>query len=725
MEVVLFTISITISAFLLFWVQPLAAKFFLPLLGGTPSVWQTCMVFFQGMLLLGYGYAHYLSRQFELNKQLLIHLSILLIALGFLPFFTYFATPIQANQNPNVWLLTELLTHIALPFFVISASAPLLQRWFSYSRHIYASDPYYLYAASNLGSLLALLSFPFLLEPLFGNYWQNILWAWGYIIYSVLLISISILLLRSTQGLIETPSEQTQPHTPIPIKTKMLWIALAFVPSSLLLGVTTTITTDIASTPLFWVIPLMLYLGTFILSFNPSTANVYKFFNRIQPYALIALMLMLLLIHHGHYFSFTAIFLHLFVFVSIAFICHGQLYQSRPHQSSLTEFYLFIAVGGFLGGVFNSILSPTIFNAPTEYPLVLCLACLLRPTKNQLQAKIINVNTIIPVAVVITSILLFMINRFFNINPTIYDYAYTSIYVIAAIALLAVREEPINLAAQLSILLFILPSSYKEDYTTVFQYRNFFGILKIREFDRLNLRSFIHGTTIHGVQHIKRQNIKPHQSYYVPLKHIAKSLHNHNRPARIAVAGLGAGSLACIIGRGNRELTFYEIDPDVIKIAGNNKYFHFINDCKPKGGVIVGDARISLEKAKPHYYDLIVLDAFTSDAVPTHLINLQAISLYLNKLAPYGSLAFNISNRHLDLVPVLSSICNKLNLQCYSKLYLTDNVKSAFDSKWVLVTRPQVNVTNTLETSNWHTLSKTITKPLWTDDYSNIVSLIK
>lgn len=716
MEVVLFTISMAISAFLLFWVQPLAAKFFLPILGGSPSVWQICMVFFQGMLLLGYSYAHFISRQFALYKQFLIHMSILLLAVAFLPLFTQWVEPIQSGEDPNIWLLTELLTCVALPFFVISSSAPLLQRWFSQSKHQRADDPYYLYAASNLGSLLALLSFPFILEPLFGNYWQNILWAWGYVIYGGLLILISITMLRKGEQTIQESAKAQ-----IDIKQKLLWVALAFIPSSLLLGVTTAITTDIASTPLFWVIPLALYLLTFILCFNPPSAKLYLVFNRLMPYSLMLFLAYSLLIKNGFYYSIPAISINLFVFTCAAFVCHGRLYQSRPHKGGLTEFYLMIAIGGFLGGIFNSLVAPIIFNGATEYPLILSLACLF--ILGEKFWPLSNYTVLVPIVTVCSSIVLYFLNIGDFLPLKIYNYLYTFIFTVAILAMFKLKRQPLNLSLQCFALMFVLPMTFQNAYTTLFQYRNFFGVIKIREFADLNLRSFLHGTTLHGIQRIHQQPGQIHQSYYVPLKEIAKSLHNHQHPAHVAVAGLGAGSLACML-KPKDEITFYEIDPDVVKVAEDPNYFSYLKQCKPQN-IIVGDARLAIEKAPQHYYDLIVLDAFTSDAVPTHLINLQAIELYLEKLDHYGSLAFNISNRHIDLVPVLGSICNKLQLQCYTKLYISDDVKVAFNSKWVFVTRPHVNVINTLETQGWHRLSKSITSPLWTDDYSNIVSLIR
>lgn len=722
MEVILFTVSIAISAFLLFWIQPLTAKFFLPILGGSPSVWQTCMVFFQAMLLLGYTYAHYISKKFEINKQILIHISVMLIALTFLPIFSQNIVPITAGQDPNVWLLTELFTHVALPFFIISTSAPLLQRWFSHTLHHSASDPYYLYAASNLGSLIALLGFPFLLEPLFGNYWQNILWTWGYVVYAGLLIGISFFMFRLTNTVLTEPVEQT-PSEVIPVKTKLLWIALSCIPSSLLLGVTTTITTDIASTPLFWVIPLAIYLLTFILCFNPASSGIYLVFNKIHPYALCGLVIMLLGAKLGHYFSVPSILIHLATFTAIAFICHGQLYQSRPHKSSLTEFYLLIAFGGFLGGLFNSIVSPLIFNSLLEYPLMLCIACLFRVSTLENRYSLKNKILLIPLVNIVLLVILQVIMAHAPPDASIYLYSFTALYFLSALSLVILRRHLLSMTLQLMIILFLFPTYFNVASETIFQHRNFFGVLKVRDIKPLNIRTMMHGTTLHGLERLNDKKI--HRSYYVPLTYISKSLYHPNRPARIAIAGLGAGSLACIIGNGNEELTFYEIDPDVVDLAENPDYFRYLHDCKPKGGIVVGDARLSIEKAKPKYFDLIVLDAFSSDSLPVHLINLNAVSLYLEKLEQHGFLAFNISNRHLDLIPVLAAICNKLDLQCYNTTYISDDVNFSLNSKWVFVTRPHVNIIKTLEVSQWHLLPKTIKSPLWTDDYSNIVTLLR
>jgi spermidine synthase len=714
MDVALFTLSISLSAFLLFWVQPLTAKFFLPILGGSPSVWQTCMVFFQGILLLGYGYAHYLSKKLSLSMQMLVHFTLVLAAIASLPLLNQLNPDQLAQQKPMLWLLNQLLHQVALPFFVLSTSTPLLQRWFSYTRHESAADPYYLYAASNLGSLLALLGFPLLLEPLFGNVWQTTLWTWGYVTYAICLLACSRYLHRNAvthTGHTETLAE------PIAYTTKLYWTLLAFIPSSLLLGVTTTITTDIASTPLFWVIPLALYLISFILCFNPRTSAVSLLCNSTKPYIFAALAMFLLMAQQGTYYSISTIVAHLSAFSCVACICHGQLYHTRPAKQALTEFYLWIAVGGFLGGMFNSILAPILFSAPWEYPLILCLSGLFRTSYRPSPFSLKNTKLLLPLLLMLATLLLLIVQHLVTLETMVI--AYTTIYAVTVITLLVLHDEPLPFTLQLGLILLLLPVTQKPDFITVYQHRNFFGILKIHDFPSLNLRTLKHGTTMHGIGHITAQ-AQRHFSYYQPLTEIAKSLPK-TQVNRTAVAGLGAGSLACLIPG---KVTFYEIDPDVVSIAQNPQYFRYLSQCPPQGGVVIGDARLSLKQVAAQYYDMIVLDAFSSDAVPTHLINEQALELYLSKLKPHGLLAFNISNRHLDLVPVLAAICNKLQLQCYQKTFISKDIKLAFSAKWVFISRKDVKIINTLQTGDWHTVPKNITQPLWTDSYSNIFSVL-
>ena len=393
-----FTATLALSAVLLFWVQPMFAKMVLPLLGGTPAVWNTSMVFFQAVLLAGYAYAHFSTRLLDVRRQSLLHLILLVCAFVVLPIAvaTDWSPPTEAT--PVIWLITLLLVSIGLPFFALSATAPLLQKWFSHTRHTDASNPYFLYAASNFGSILALLAYPVLFEPFLGLIEQSRTWTFAYGGLVVLMAACAYLLRRYF-----APDAQHRHHVAatdlkanVDWKLRLQWIILAFVPSSLLLGVTTHITTDVASVPLLWVMPLALYLLTFVIVFSKRPAIPHKWIVLIHAYLVllfvIALYVPVLSIR-------VTLILHLGMFFVTAMLCHGELATHRPVASHLTEFYLWMSFGGVLGGGFNALLAPLIFSTNAEYPIAIVLACALRPTLAEGRRGRWTLDIILPVLV--------------------------------------------------------------------------------------------------------------------------------------------------------------------------------------------------------------------------------------------------------------------------------------------------------------------------------------
>lgn len=658
----IFTLTLFVSASLLFWIQPLLAKMVLPYLGGSPSVWNTCMMFFQGTLLLGYIYAHLLSF-LPSRVQSVIHISFLIIGLLFLPFVIH-SEWFNSSTSPIFTLVSVLFFTAAVPIIAISASAPLLQHWFIDTKHPQASDPYFLYSASNAGSLIALLSFPFILEPALTLSQQSTAWTVGFSLFIALGIICAVM---SHYGNNRAPiSDESHLSNHITASKRMQWLALTFIPSSLLLGLTTYITTDIASVPLFWVIPLALYLVTFIFAFarkqpiSQSTAQILQL-SLLLPFLLI----MTLPLHQlPIWLKFST---HLSLFFCTAYVCHTQLVKLRPHHERLTEFYLWVAFGGFLGGVFNTLIAPVIFIDTWEYPIVLMLSLLL------VRPKYINKY------VMVTAIVIFLGAHYYFLS----DFFKNSVY------------------------------------TT----RNFFGTTRVVRFND-KVHYLLHGTTTHGLQLRTPGKQKSVLSYYQPLVALFKNLDQRNDKLNIAITGLGTGSCACL-ARKNDRVTFYEINPDIVDIANNPSYFSFLTLCPPKGGIVLGDARLNVQKANIHSYDVMVLDAFSSDSIPVHLLTDQAIKLYFTKLKNDGILLINISNRYLDLENTISTLGANNSLQVYYGYGRKDKSKYIYASKWILLARKEIDIAPLIADQNWHKLNFSDPKYLWTDDYSNIVRTLR
>jgi spermidine synthase len=656
-----FALTLFLSASLLFWIQPLLAKMVLPYLGGSPSVWNTCMMFFQGVLLIGYLYAHFLTR-LPTKIQLIFHISLLALGIIFLP-FVISPSGFSVNQAPVFALVMLLIYCAAIPLIAISASAPLLQKWFASTLHPAANDPYFLYAASNAGSLVALLAFPFILEPRYTLTLQSHIWE---ILFLVLIILIILCGLTSVSAKSKKENIALELSNNTPLSHKFYWLALSFVPSSLLLGVTTYITTDIAAIPLFWVFPLALYLLTFIFAFarkpimQQSTAQVVRL-SLVLPFFII-------MIHPSYISHFTyKLAIHLVLFFTTAYVCHFELVKYRPSHERLTSFYLWIALGGFLGGVFNTLLAPLIFSDTSEYPVMLMLSLLLVPPEF-FNKKIIA-----------TVVSLFFISSYYFASP---DLKY-------------------------SIL------------TT----RNFFGTLHVVEFPH-NVHHLFHGTTLHGLQVRDAGRQKDILSYYTALVKIFDNLHRDKKRLNVAITGLGTGSCGCL-ARNDDELTFYEINPGVVKIAEDPQYFSFLKLCPPTGGIILGDARLNLQKASNHLYDVMVLDAFSSDSIPVHLLTSQAIELYFKKLKADGVLLINISNRYLDVTKVLSALA--LKYQLVSAVIYTGNDRHNFiyQASWVILAKNNVNIAEIVSGLEVKQLPIVDPSYLWTDDYSDIIRLLR
>ncbi len=718
-----FALALFTSAALLFWVQPLVAKMLLPLLGGAPSVWNTCMVFFQALLLAGYAYALLLSQRFSLKNQAVLH-AILLLAAGLVLPFTLsnrVLALLPTQSSPIGWLLMTLLVTVGPPFLLLSATAPLLQRWFSHSTHKAARDPYFLYAVSNAGSMLALLGFPFLLEPAFAVRTQSWIWAVGYAVLVLLVISCAILL----NGRRATTSHATvaaaEPAVTLKSGQRFEWVLFAFVPSSLMLGVTTFIATDVASVPLIWIIPLALYLLTFILAFGNKQLIKLPLTSILFPSALLVLGALVILTPPIS--VWVTISLHLLVFFLAALVSHQRLAQSRPPVSKLPEYYLWIAVGGVLGGIFNALIAPLLFSAPLEYPVAIILALLVRPVTDQEQKTRKWLRITFPTFMFVLTFGLALIVPRLGFSGRL-DNGLVLLLPLVLCFVFSFRRPRIfafGLAAMMIASIPYLNASVE----TLATERNFFGVWRVTTNPNEQFRRLYHGSTVHGVQMNDEARKCEATSYYHkdgPLGQVFAVYNGKPSPKPVAATGLGAGTIGTYAAQG-QEWDFYDIDPAIVRIASDPRYFTFLSDCtKASYRMILGDARLRLREAPAGKYGLLIMDAFSSDSVPAHLLTTEAMNLYVDKLSPDGVLAFHISNRYLNLEPLLSGLSRRAGLVGYVRRDEERNVTGRYPSVWVVMARNDSALGAIAKDDRWHKVQGDM---VWTDDFSNILSLLK
>jgi hypothetical protein len=731
----LFAGTLFTSAFLIFWIQPMVAKMVQPLLGGTPAVWTTCMLFFQVILLCGYFYAHLISTKLSIKKQVITHIFMLLLGILLLPIIISESKVIASawDSNPVFWLLWLLIIVIGYPFFMISSSAPLLQKWFSNTSHVSAEDPYFLYVASNFGSIIALLSYPFIIEPTLRLRLQSQVWTFVYYTLILLFAICGVIIWRQSK----TIKKETISSTPQQKKIKRLsfrrrlrWLLLAFIPSSLMLGVTTYLTIDIASIPLLWIIPLTLYLISFIFVFAKRQLLPHETLVRLFP--IITLVVVFIILTEIDSPLWLVFLFYLTFFFLTAMVCHEQLAKDRPHTQHLTEFYLFISLGGALGGFFNALLAPIIFTKIIELPLVLVIACLVYK-KNDLN-KPFHVKLkdyLLPLALGGLTIILVKFVPGITLEP--YQLWMVVIFGIPLFISYLFIKRPIRFGLSLGAIL--LGSSFFSAIhgPILFTERNFFGTVQVNYDPSGPYHKLFHGTTLHGIQFTNPSREDEPLSYYHregPFGQIFKIYNQNPSSNSIAIIGLGIGSMLAYSSP-NQDWTFYEIDPAVIQIANNSKYFTFLKNSKPGDlNIIRGDARINIKKAAAAEYGIIVIDAFSSDAIPVHLITEEAVTLYLSKLAKGGILAFHISNQFLDLSSVIGDLASNAGLIC---LLQDDNVVESIDrnytgkyaSKWAVMAEDISTLRPLLKDKRWHIIyPRSHAKP-WTDDFSNILDVLK
>ncbi|MFZ5449379.1 MAG: spermidine synthase [Thermodesulfobacteriota bacterium] len=736
---VLFTLAIFISAMLLFVVEPMFGKMVLPLLGGSPAVWNTCLVFFQGALLAGYLYAHLAPKWLGVRRQAAFHVGLLLLVLFTLPIGIFRGWTPPATANPVTWLLLLLMLSVGLPFFVVSTTAPLLQKWFAHTDHASAQDPYFLYGASNLGSLLALVAYPVLIEPYLRLGHQSWAWAGGYVLLVALIFLCGLTLWRASAPAISPDQDVTgspahagdapPAASRLTLSQRAWWVLLAFAPSSLLLGVTTYLATDIASVPLLWIVPLLIYLLTFVLVFARKPLFPRHLMVFLEPFFIVPVAAIFFIRFQA--MAWPTIPLHLLAFFCIAMVCHGELMHSRPGADHLTEFYLWISAGGVLGGIFNALLAPVLFNSVIEYPLIIVVACLLRPNFGPTQEKSrpFLYDLLLPLAL---GLFLALLSRAFQTVPDHFKaLAVIIIACLGAVVCYSFRFRPLRLALGVGVLIIAGAWFTGQSDRILLRERNFFGISKVTEDRAGRYHTLSHGSTIHGAQNLDLAQRREPLTYYHrsgPLGQIFSAFSQAPVNKKVAIIGLGTGTIACYAQTG-QQFTFYEIDPTVVRIAREPRYFSYLKDCPAQVQIILGDARLSLRGAPEANYDMILVDAFNSDAIPIHLVTREALGLYLSKLRKGGILVFHISNRYLNLEPVLGSLAREAGLVALVRNDLKIDMEELNQRKrpstWVVLARSPENFGTLVQDQRWQPLPVRPGEALWTDDFSNILSVFK
>jgi len=737
---ILFAVAIFTSAALVFVVQPMVTKLVLPMLGGSPAVWNTAMVFFQTALLAGYGYAHLLQRVGSIKLQVGIHLALLLVAALFLPLSVNGLLGDPDPSAPIMWLLVTLALSVGAPFAVLSATAPLLQAWYARVRagHSDGKNPYVLYAASNLGSFLALLSYPVLIEPLATLSGQRGWFGWsgGYVVFVLLIVALAFTVWRRRLDRTSEPARLAA-SPPIPWREKGVLVLLAAAPSSLMLGVTSHLSTDVASAPFLWVLPLALYLLTFVIAFQNRPWIPLAVTLIIQG-ATGAIVVLIVAFRSANWA--LAFGLHLTAFFVAALMCHQLLASRRPPPDRLTEFYLLMSLGGVVGGAFTALLAPVIFNMVWEYPLVLVLVGLARPWgRGRLTGT--HIGTLVVAAVVAASPVL--LSLWLNANDGARGWFYDS-FPLAMDQLAMVMLMPVAICAFLmrdraliftAILLMITLSAQwiARGYDWSLSQRSFFGVMRVANSPdpRLggDVHVLMHGTTLHGAQaRDSRFDCVP-TLYYAAATPIgqAATIVEQRGPARIGVVGQGSGAMATY-KRTEDAMTFFEIDPMVNELSRNPRWFTYISHCASGPiNTVLGDARLTLAKETAGSYDLLIIDAFSSDAVPTHLLTEEAIAGYLTLLKPNGVVLLHLSNRNLDITLPAIAAAQALGKPSLHQIYYEgdDSPEMAEASTEALILSPtSQGLTDFMADGRWNTPARTAVRP-WTDDYVNLFGSLR
>ena len=675
--VVLYGAASFLGAALLFLIQPMLAKLVLPSFGGSPMVWNTCALFFQVLLLAGYLYVHLSTRRLGAHRQPWVHLGLLLLPLLALPVGLPADTAPDPGSQPALWLLRVLLIAVGLPFLLLATTGPLLQRWFSWSGHPRAGDPYFLYAASNAGSVVGLLGYPFVIEPTVGLEAQTRWWSIAYGGFLLLVATCGVLAALAAR---RAPAGATEPAQTssdessdvVSWRQRLTWVGVAFVPSSLMLGVTTHVSTDIAAIPMFWTVPLAIYLATFVVAFGRSSRRPPVVAAVVA--AALSIPALLDVAADWNPAVWLLVTLHVSVLAAAGLAAHGRLAASRPPTSRLTGFYLWVSVGGALGGLLNGLVAPVVLDRVLEYPLVLALVPML---------------------------LLGLVGE-------------------APPARRVVRQ-PVVWATAMLVVGALGASVFTSGVLA--RDRTFYGSYRVTGSDERH--ALVHGTTVHGWELLDGPNAGEPTSYYSrsgPIGDVMTAYGEEEAFDRVALVGMGVGTLAAY-GEPGQRMDFYEIDPAVVRIARDSGFFGFLSESAADVRVVLGDGRLGLARAPDSAYGLIVLDAFSSDAIPAHLLTEEAVAGYRRKLAPEGVLAVHVTNRHLDLAPMLAALADRLELAAVRREDQGGGEVTA-TSDWVVLARDDSTLDPLRQEPGWEELEREPGVRGWTDDYSSLVEVL-
>ncbi|HEY1221698.1 MAG: fused MFS/spermidine synthase [Bryobacteraceae bacterium] len=670
----IYALTILVSAFLLFQVEPVIGKIILPWFGGSAAVWTACLLFFQVTLLAGYAYAHALVRYLKPRAQAALHVGLLAVSALTLAVYPSASLQSYGTGDPTWSILLLLGRTIGLPYFLLSTTGPLVQAW--YARRFAGSMPYWLYALSNAGSLFALLSYPFLFEPVFTTHEQAHMWSWGYVAFAVVCAAAA-----GSLAFREAAPEEAAADKPSR-RQYALWLALPACASALLLAVTNHISQNVAAVPFLWIVPLSLYLLSFILCFSGD--GWYRRNPFLQLLA-VALGSMAYAAGAGNLPIIPVLVLFSFGLFTCSMACHGELALLKPQPRLLTHFYLMIAAGGALGGLAVGLVAPHVFNGYYEMPLGLvgCAALILAALK--------------------TDPALEWFRRWTQPAP------------IAAVALTLALAGYVAVELQQSM------SGVR------LRVRNFYGELTVRDSDPptsiFATRTLSHGTITHGNQFLNLAKRDLPTTYYGPATGVGLAIRDRGkgRAVRIGVIGLGTGTLAAYARPGDY-YRYYEINPLVVRVARSE--FTFLADCHGKLDIAMGDARLSLEREQPENFDVLAVDAFTGDAIPVHLLTREAMDLYFRHLRPDGILAVHISNRHLDLEPVLAGEARASGRRARLVDTEDDDGAGVFAATWVLIAAPPGDFDNQMRADS-NPVFRAPGVRLWTDDYSNLFQILK
>lgn len=727
-NVAVFAATSFLSAALLFCLEPMFSKMVLPLLGGSAAVWSTAMAVFQGLLLAGYLYAWLITSRLPLKLAILVHMAVLATAGFFLPV----AVPASFSSPPqtmiSLWLVALFLSSIGAPFFAIAANAPLLQAWFARSGHADAADPYFLYRASNLGSFAVLIAYPFAIEPVWGLSAQSRLWMAGYVLLALGMIASGAFALRTKPRDTTSAPDGTSADAAVPWGRRAEWTALGFVPSGLLVAVTAQISTDVASAPFLWIVPLAIYLLTFVLAFTPKPAIRLEWMLAAQPIAIAGVAVLLFwpgIINWG-----IALIGHLASFFVAAMICQALLFRSRPQAAALTEFYAWMSFGGVLGGLFTALIAPHIFDTVLEYPLLILGAYAIRPDVRAALRSSLRKD-----AAFVTTLVALAAASYFAAIAVRTDLGltfYAVLAVAAAASLPFLARVPLRLMGIAAALL-LATSLFPPGQDTVYRGRSFFGAYKVLSRDHGEFHVLYHGTTPHGAEQMTDAHGKPLGGRPEPIinffrgsafTQVIDAVRATFGLGQVGIVGLGIGELSCY-ARPGETWTYYELDPLDAAIARDRRLFRTLSVCAAHMPVIIGDARLTLHKAPPGI-DLLILDAFTSDSIPVHLLTREAFAMYAAKLAPHGILLVHISNRNLDLSEVVAAAAtaNAMVAAMHPARAADNRPPYRLPSEVAVVARNPEDLAALHLGPEWRPLPPERGQATWTDDYSNILGAL-